>query len=189
MEIIRAVEYISTFIWLFPPIRQYKGNYFYFFLVLALIDPISDAVYSLTAINPMRMYAACTLYLIFGALRVKLTKPNLFYILVFSIIDFYLSLSLSYDLTKLYLVFLLTILFFIILRKTVICTFDKGQINLFYFILTLYLISVITKILITFTQFNTGVFYFYITTAFEILVALYFIFYNEINSPKFKLNK
>ncbi len=188
MIIPRFISYVSIFIWLLPPIRQYKGNYFYFFLVLALLDPIVYVVRFILPLDPMRIYTLCTIFLVFALIKIRHNKFNWFYIAVLTIINTYLSFSLSFDLLKLYLILQLIVVFFIILRKTLLDTFTNGQINLFYFVLVLYLLSVLTKMLITFTQFSSGIFYFYFTTAFEILIAVFFIFYNDVNIPKIKLN-
>ena len=185
----RIIAYVSTFIWLFPAIRQYKGNFFSFFLVLALLDPITFLIRFIWQLDSMKIYASCTIFLIFSLIEIKTNKFNLFYIAVLTIINIYLSFGFSNDILKLYLILQLVIVFFIILRKTIIETFNYEQINLFFFVLVLYLLSVLTKILITFTHLFLGLFYFYITTAFEIFIAVFFIFYNDINSPKIKLNK
>jgi len=34
------ILFLSSFFWLFPPFKQYKTDFFYFFLILALSDPL-----------------------------------------------------------------------------------------------------------------------------------------------------
>lgn len=187
MVIPYIIYYISVIVWLFPPLRQYRTKYFSFFLILALSDPFSSFFYHLLKIYPIRIYLIITFLLI---VSVTYKNKSVRQIVLFAVIlaglvitDFYLKAAYIYDLN----IFLSGILVFLFVKETIL-SFNKNlTINLFYLVLTLYEISVVLKFLFNIYLTNKGIVYFYTTTAFEILIGIFFIFYNVLNSPNFKL--
>jgi hypothetical protein len=50
IQLSKILFYTSVIIWLIPPIRQFKGSYFYYFLFIALMDPISIFLHQVHAL-------------------------------------------------------------------------------------------------------------------------------------------
>jgi len=47
----------------------------------------------------------------------------------------------------------------------------------------------ITRFIVVAGNLKTGIIFFYLTAAFGILIGIFFLFYNEKNSPKLRLVK
>lgn len=56
MDLRYTIPYLSTFVWIFPALRQYRTNLFFFFLILALTDPIVLATYLIHSGNLKSLY-------------------------------------------------------------------------------------------------------------------------------------
>jgi hypothetical protein len=49
--------------------------------------------------------------------------------------------------------------------------------------------TLILRFIVVLEDINTGIIFFYITAAFGILLGIFFLFFNENNSPRFSLEK
>jgi hypothetical protein len=72
------------------------------------------------------------------------------------------------------------------LKEFILIISSESKIVLFNLVILLYEASILFKFSASYFM-TAGYLFFYITTAFEILIAVFFSFVNEKNSPAFKL--
>jgi hypothetical protein len=181
--------FISILIWFFPPFKQYKSEYFIFFLILAFADPVNALLNIFLAIKTIQVNLVITFLLILSLLDRNRLKKNW---IVFTILFIVLLTALAnFPIKAVYgiKIFLSCIILFIILKDTILYLNKNRTINLFFLIFILYEITIIIKYIYTTSRTPTGVIYFYTTSFFEFFIGLYFCFFNKENSPKFKLIK
>ena len=188
MQLIKTIILISTVIWLLPPIRQYKKEYFYFFLILALMDPLQIILKLFVVIYPFRLYAIFVMFLIFSVLKIKHSKKTVLIMAAAAAVNVFLSFGMSFNVLLIYLMLEHLTILIIILKNAITLFFDKSVITLFHMVLILYMLTLVLKYLVVIIDLKTGGPYFYITSTFEILIGVFFIIYNEINSPRIKLS-
>jgi hypothetical protein len=182
------VYYISIFIWLFPPFRNYKTKYFYFFLVLALADPVTLFANIVFNINPARIFILAATFQFISVLQFNSSNIPVKYVkiflVLFSLVSFiFLDVNLLWIMTAL----LLYLVLIIILRDFILDIKSGEQINFFFFVLSLYILSVSLKMVSYIASIDLGPVYFNLTTAFQILIGIYFTFFNINNSKKIPL--
>lgn len=172
-----------------PPFRQYKGKYFFYFLVLSVSDIINFTFLITLGINPL------DIHIIFSLLLLISIQPKEYlvrYIYLFLLL-FVLGLSLIFYLPNyndiLFIVLIHSFILFLFIKDAVLYTNIYKEINIFSFILILYESTIIMKFIILLSGLKTSVEYFYITSAFEIIIALFFTVFRKETSPKILLIK
>jgi len=180
MPVEKIIVYISTFFWLFPPFRQYKGRFFYYFLILALSDPLAIINYSFIGIPHHFIHSLAGLLLLYSFDSIGYLKKYLAANIIF-ILAFFLFLFLLDNLLYLILALHLLILYRF-LRLSVLNTFIKNELNIFLFLLVFYEISVIVNLIVFISKSNLGVVFYYLTLSFQILVAIFFTIFREDSS-------
>lgn len=187
MLISKIIVYVSMFFWLFPPFKNRKTDYFIYFLLLAIADPIrllfryvfnyQDSSFSLVIVillvvallkNKKAQIILMTLSLLISASMLLLKAPPICY--------FYISTISS-----------ITIFFIIIMRFAVYLT-QNNAINLFLCTLLFYVsITVFRKLSVIF-NLELGAINYTIGLIYQVLFAIAFTFINY-NTKDFKLIK
>ena len=184
MLIPKIILSISIFVWLLVPIRHYGARFFYYFLILAILDPLILFIHLFVELQPVRIYSIGVLFQILFLFRSDnvLKHKILAFVSTISIIVF----SFYFDVSAVIIMIMLENIFILLflIRMTVLNIYDSQQINLFYLFLDFYVFTLIIKFLVDIINLHLGLFYFYATTAFEIIIAILFIIYNEKNSPR-----
>jgi len=182
MSIASILLYISSVLWIFPALRQYRESYFYFFLILALSDPVNIISVQVLEVFPnyyIHSIAGLLLFYSIGFIVEDLLRY--WYINIVFIILFLIALSLIEN-----LLFIILFLHFLILIKfikiAIVKLHQTDELNCFSLVLILYEISVVTKILIFISATETGNIYFYLTLVFQYLVAIFFTIFRESSS-------
>lgn len=184
-DLIKGLFYFSILLWLIPPIRQYKTNYFFFFLILALIDPIT-VIYAKTMVKniPLSFYTFTNLLLFISVIDQDSIKRNLF--LIFSGFVVLTGIVIFANFTEnQYFIILIAIQVLIlttILKKFIVNFALNKNINLFQLILIFYLLTVITKFFNVLIGFADASAFFIITTVAQIIFGFYFSIVRENNS-------
>ena len=180
MPVEKIIVYISTFFWLFPPFRQYKGRYFYYFLILALADPINILSISIIGVPNYFVHSIISLLLFYsigtGENEKKYMLANMIFMLAFFLFLFLLD-NLLYLILTLHLLIL-----YRFLRLSLLNTFSKNELNLFLLVLIFYEISAIVNLIVFISKSNLGVVFYYLTLSFQILVAIFFTIFGEDSS-------
>ena len=181
MPVEKIIVYISTFFWLLPPFRQFKGRYFYYFLILALADPINILSISIIGVPNYSVHSIMGLLLFYsigtGENEKKYMLANMIFMLAFFLFLFLLD-NLLYLILTLHLLIL-----YRFLRLSLLNTFSKYELNIFLLMLVFYEISVVVKTIVFISGTNLGVIFFYLTLSFQILVAIFYTIFREDSSP------
>jgi len=180
MFVERVIVYISTFFWLFPPFRQFKGRFFYYFLILGLSDPVNLISLTLIGIPHHFIHSIAGLLLLYSFDSIKYVKKYLIANVIF-ILAFFLFIFLLDNLLYLILTLHLLILYRF-LRLSLLNTYSKSELNIFLFMLVFYEISVVVNLIVFISKSNLGVVFYYLTLSFQILVAIFFTIFREDSS-------
>ncbi len=173
------IYYIGFIVWLIPPFRQYRGNYFPFFLILALTDPIALTLNKVFNINPTVVFFIASFLLL---VSVSYTKSTFINILFISIGLLILLIGLLFmDLFWILIGVIILNLFIIIIltKNTLLLAANEYNLNIFMTVLIIYEISIVIKLIFFLPQMNYRIDYFYLTTAFQILFGIYFSIFTE----------
>lgn len=188
MKIYFVISSLSMLFWIFPAVKQYKTELFWYFLVFAFTDPVKLII----------------------SLQIKHVSNNLIYVfssflLMLSVIWFFknkksiriliavvLSLSLfSFFSDRIFtdtlMISIHVIITYFFIKRTFMFTANKGKVNIFHLILLLEEISIILKSSAMLISLKPGLNYYIATTAFQILIAIFFTLYREDN-PKLHID-
>ena len=180
----KVIALISIFIWIIIPLRQFNSKYFIYFLILAILDPLILIIQLFVVLEPFRIYSVAVLFQIMSLINFKKNAQFKFILFLVIIINIWLSFYLSISEILLLIIFENFIVLSLFFRLTILNIFESIKINLFYVILILYVLSIIMKFFVDYIDIKFGLNYFYLTSAFEIIVGIFFIFFNDKNSPK-----
>jgi len=186
MLIINSIVLINSLVWLFVPIRQFKTRFFFFFLVLGLLDPITYILVQIFKLNTAVPYLLGTIILLYPALFEIKKKFKLGLILaLFStglIVVFY-----AINISIIIQIVIHFIIFISFLKVLVVYFSENRKLLLFHLMLVLYEFSLLLKFFVYYNEVGVGPAYYYVTTAFEIMIGIFFIFFNEVHSPKLSM--
>lgn len=178
MTIFDIIGYISIFFWLFPPVRQFGGNYFYYFFILALSDPISWFCINMLGITNSIVHPIAGMFLIYSINTKEMNIRKYWHFHLLFIVLFLIGFILLYNRIILVLILHLIILIRFI-KLTTLTLFNLNTINIFYLVLTFYeLITVINLIIILSGNKMMGVF-FYTSLLLQTLIAVFFTIFRE----------
>ena len=189
MSFITLAGYINTFVFLFPPFRQYGGKYFLFFLILALGDPFIIIMIELIHLNAPNIVCLIVWAMFFSVTKIKNNRKGL---IILSLITVILIIAVIFinGIDAMFLAILINFLtLFYFIREAAQYYAGNNEFHLGYFMLVLYLIGLITKLYAMAGHTRLGILYFYITDIFEFFIALFFTIYKVERSPVIKLKK
>jgi hypothetical protein len=181
------ILYCSMVIWLFPPMKNRGTEYFAYFLLLAIADPVN--VLTSYLIHIQRNFLSLMFGFFFAASLVKSKKtqyaflalsfllPVGLYVMKMSpMVSFYISTSMQ------------VVIVFIVAMRIVMYLKQNYSLNIFLCILMIYVsITVLMRIAVI-VNLHQGSISFVLGGAIQILFGLAFIFIN-INTKNFKLVK
>jgi hypothetical protein len=173
---------LTIIAWLLPPFRQYRGSYFYFFLILAVSDPLNIAFKYLLNLT-FYLHFILLLLQIFSLVDSRWVK-NVPLILITVLLSVGANMFLEPDAVTVLMVAGQLVVLSIFLKKAVSYLRDFGSLNLFFFALILYEASIISKYFVLLLEIPVKIIYFNLTSVFETLLAFYFTFFTVENSPK-----
>ncbi len=171
---------LSLVIWSIAAFRQYGNQYFYFFIILAVCDPIGLMYILAFHSQNIFIYATLNFAMYFSLPSMKTNRYKLNHIILFLVVilaQHFLINSLIID-QILYGIAVLLILLKI-LEIIIIKINSERIINILLLLLFLYQLSVFTKFIIVFTNQPNALTFYHLTTIFEILLGLYFCFFKE----------
>ena len=180
------IGYSNLAVWLFPPLKQCKGGFFYYFLILAFMDPLVMTGYALFKMNMFYVYAPSSFILFLSALYYtrSLSKQTLIYCLIIIFALLFLPASKSFLYITVFLHFIIFLCFLVVfIRKF----FLRNLFYLYFIILIFYQFSIVVKLLLYIFGSRTGIFFLNFLNVLDVLVGFYFIIYNLQNSYKYHL--
>ena len=174
MNIPVFIQTLSILIWLMPPIKQYKTQYFTFFLVLALSDPIIYSVYLIFSIPTLNFYPIMTLLLI-----ISLSDRKKYYLwIVDSLIILIITYIFQNDPIRLFdfCIILFSVVLYQIINKLLQMIIQQKYLNLFLCLLLFYaLLNELKFISISLNLYQGSVSY-YLATFIQIFFGISFSF-------------
>ena len=181
------IIFTSIIIWLIIPFRQLGNKYFYYFLFLAIMDPISIFFRWILNSPTNYFYIPLSFLALISLLGTNTLKKYRILIIILILIVFIMNFS--YIISIRFFLFMsithLLILFYFL--KDFIVGFFKSKIfDIFLMLLIFYELTIVTKNLNLISGFADAHFYFFITSILEILIGLFFCFFKTDN-PRFIL--
>ena len=177
----KILYFASIGLWLIPPIRQFKGKYFYFFLILALTDPISLCFRLLFKQQlPLGVYSYSTYLLLISLFSTETYKKHLMLLISISVLTFLLIFfGFNHSQNLLVIVILHFGIFFIILKKFIATYTLHGRIKVFYLFFIFYELTLIIKFFNVLFGFADATAFFIITGIAQIIFGLFFSIVRE----------
>ena len=172
--------------WLLPPFRQYKGKYFYFFLVLGL-EGLSTILLAYLHINLFKFYNIVNIVIILTLFDKTSIKKNWYVFLISLAAVLIVNQTSDLGLIILAKIIAQIIIFYIFLKYAAIDYYKNGSFRISYFILLLYEITLILKSYFSLGNIEIGIVFYHLTTAFESFIAIFFTIYKVEESPSIKL--
>jgi hypothetical protein len=177
MHIPIILVYTSIILWIIPIFKQYKTEYFLFFLILAISDPLIMLFYLFIHFNAQTFTWVVILFLITSLTTKKRKRQTL---LVVSLIAMTISLLFKMDITV--MTFISCLLHLIILGIIIVNLLNRflitQSLNLFLCLLIVYESINIMKCLVFLSSNNTGIFSWYVGVVTQFIFALLFTFIN-----------
>ncbi|MGE5432771.1 MAG: hypothetical protein ACM3QX_16935 [Syntrophomonadaceae bacterium] len=178
MKVFLIIGYVSRIVWSLPPFRQYKGNFFNYFLIMAMADPVGSFLVWLGYRNSFSVY---TVTAAAALLSIIALNKNIRWIPALSFFLFTLAALIFMPLTEVKLIAaaILSALIYYFIRHMIIYAGKYGRVCFFHIIFLIYNLSLVFKLLNVALEFQKGIPYFYATTIFDILLGILFCFFRE----------
>jgi hypothetical protein len=198
LSVINMIAYIVSYslivIWVLIPFRQKNTTYFYYFLVYALSSLLLLAInlliqFKIYPVHPAYIYLGQGFFLIVSLYRFQKIPHYVTYLSFLLIFSIAMLFFLSIDTIVIILIVTHIVIFLLILKNTILYIQQTEKLNLFHFLILLFEISAIARFIVIIANLKTGYLYFVLTAALGILIGIFFLFYNEKNSPKLNLSK
>lgn len=182
-DFIKLLFFASVVVWILPAIRQYKSYMFDFFLVLAVIDPITLFFGIITKTNMPQWLYALFIYLLIISITTEDILKKLKY--VFIALPLLFVIIIPYMTTKYYHILFICmglVLLFVFLRWLITSYVETKKLNIFYLMLVFYMLTVILKFFNLLFGFADASAFFIITSIAQIFFGLFFSFVREDGS-------
>lgn len=182
-DITKLIYFAGIIVWILPAIRQYKTEFFDFFLILALIDPITIIYGLITKTSLPTWITVFFAYLLIISVLSEEKIKKLKYLLI--IIPFLFVLSIPFLNKQNFFWILLAeniIIFIFFLRFLIIDYVQTSKINMFLFMLCFYEMTVILKIFNLIIGFSNAFTFYFITGMAQIIFGFYFSIHREDKS-------
>lgn len=182
-ETIKTIYYFLIIAWVIPAFRNHNTEYFIYFLILAIVDPVANLYRFLFDVQiPLYFYSLFFVLLFMSVVKWHQKKYVYFYLLlslgflgIFSIIE-------NNIYVKLIPPFIFNLLvFFQFMRLFAKNVYLTGTFNFFFLVLIFYQLTCVMKILVVILRAENYYNFFLITGLAQILIAIFFSFFN-VNS-------
>jgi hypothetical protein len=182
-DISKLLYVASIIIWILPAIRHYKTEFFDFFLILALIDPIA-LVYGLITRTSLPMWLTVLFaYLLIISLLSEEKIKDLKYFLI--VIPFLFVVAIPFLSKKYFFIILLVenvFLFLFFLKFLITDYVSNNKLKFFFFMLVFYELTVILKIFNLIIGFADAYGFYIVTSIAQIIFGLFFSIVREDES-------
>jgi len=181
----QAIAVTSIFFWLLPPFRQFKTKYFFYFLILALSDPITY-LYLKVFGYPLYLVHSFASMLTYFVIMYKSEQKKYNVILFILLISGLLVGMLLVDNLQILVLIFNALVLFKFIKTAVIPIFFNNNLNLFYLALIFYELSIVTNVAIALGGGQIKVPLFFVTLSFQILLAIFFTIFTD-KSPSLNI--
>jgi len=181
MRIALIITSLSMFIFMLLPFRQQKSRWFYYFLTLAIEDPVAFILTKLFSLQPMLIHVEFAILLFVSVNFQKDIKKKALIMLPFLIASSFVFALLPKPALCTIIAFIHIIILLSIIKIAFIFLRDSHGINIFQIVLVFYESTIVTKLISYVLDYTYGVYFFHFTTAIEILIGVFFLFFRESN--------
>ncbi len=174
--------YLSIIVWLIPPFRQFRKSKFYFFLILALMDPIALIYFEIFKNTISIEYYLICAYLLLTSILWNKNSSKFSYLFILGGLCLellLLVLNLNIKEGLLLIIFIQLVILFTFLKAFVVDYAANSKFNFFYITLIFYTLTVITKLFIVLIGLADATAFFHFTTIAQIFLGFYFSIYRE----------
>lgn len=178
MKLRTLILYASIFIWLLPPLKQFGGRFFYYFIIMAIGDPIAYTLLKLHC-HTIPFYSIMELLIIAVLWRPKWLPKKIPYFILPMIALYYAVDKIHYFFGYSIIALEHMAILFFIFRIAANDAIDLKKIKMFYILIIFYELSILIKFIFVTAMIDPGVVYFNIASAFELLLGLSFVFVGE----------
>ena len=188
MELAKLLIKISMIIFLLPPIRQYGGRFFFYFLILALNDPLADYL-RYWSFPQLKIHIIFSIFLLISVIWSKKFIKIVLFSIPFIALYFYgmTFVNTSYievaNTLRIIMGFMHIFIFITVSKMAIVELREKMGINLFLVVFLFYEATLILKFIVYGFGMSKGLLFFFMTLGFEILLAIFFICFRDDN-PK-----
>ena len=163
--------------WIFPFVRQYRTELFWYFLVKGLIDPFVVIFNSFSPYIPIS--TTMNLLLLLSLNYRERSKKVVFAFIISCIALLYISGVSQYSLYYIRFILIHSVIIYLFFKRTIIFSAANRNMNLFHIFLLLEEMSTTLKAIFVLSNIANALAFFYITVIFEFICALFFTFYKE----------
>ena len=172
-----SIIYIFSFIWLFPPIRQFKSKYFIYFLTLPLAEAASLIVSYFFSFNQMLIYNFFSLLALVSVLEKKMIKKM--WPVIFLVIVYASGFVLNGFKNEIIFIFIHILILAVFMKQFILRIFYEDIFSVFMVLLIFYEFTLITKFINILTGFANASYYYIITSIFEFFIGVFFCIYRD----------
>lgn len=169
-------------VWIFPVIRQYRGNFFYYFLILAVTDPVNRFWFFFTGPSPNAYIYCISSLLLYYSIDVRNQRISENWVSKLTLLLTFIAAMLLNTNYHLITTVLHIIILFKFIKIITVKLYNESKLNLFYLTLILYELTIVLKMSLIIVITETGTVFFHITMVFEMLIAVFFMIFKEDNS-------
>ncbi|MCF8242243.1 MAG: hypothetical protein K9J16_12725 [Melioribacteraceae bacterium] len=181
LNISQILFYFSWIIWIGPIIRNYKNQFFLFFVFVAMPDLVNAFVFWVVNTSPTLIVSITFVFLQIPALLgkqilMKYLKSLIFFYVSILVIYFVVDIHmLNFAISPLINLFI----FLIILKKFAVDNVESERVNIFYIVLLFYKLTIIFKFFVMIIGTVDATPFFIVTTIIQIIFGLYFSIFTE----------
>ena len=182
-DLSKLIYFISIIIWVLPALRQYKTEFFDFFLILALIDPLAILYGVLTRSSIPSWVTVFFAYLLIISLLSENNIKKLRYILIIIPVIYVLSIPFIDRKFSFVIILIENIILFLFFLKFLITDYVNHQrTKVFFLMLCFYELTVILKVFNLIMGFSNAYSFYFITSIAQIIFGLFFSIVREDES-------
>lgn len=182
MRLYHVLLYISIIVWIFPAIRQYKSNLFYYFFILAVTDPFNQLWFIFTKPSPNAYIYCISSLLLYYSIDLRNQRKSDNWVSKLTLILTFIAALLLTTNYHLITAVLHVIILFKFIKIITVKLYNENKLNLFYLTLILYELTIVLKMSLIIVITETGIVFFHLTLVFEMLIAVFFIIFREDDS-------
>lgn len=183
-DISKLLFFTGIIVWLLPPFKQYKGKYFFFFLILACMDPINLLFLFIIRSDLQSQVSILLKYcLLLSLIEKNFLRKNWIWIMLMTLILFSPTIF-HFDKNEIVLVNVVLLLgtTLVILKNLITNFVSAGKLSLFLLVLLFYQFTVIAKFSNILIGFADATAFFMLTSIAQIIFGLFFSIYREDKS-------
>lgn len=184
IDLAKLLYFFSVIVWLLPPFKQYKGRYFLFFLILAVIDPITFSYSFITKSTlPSQVFILFNYFLVLSLITKNMIKKSWLLFLLLTLVMFVPTIFQFDRIQNLGVVILLqSTIAFIILKNFITHYIATRSISVFHSVFLFYLFTIILKYLNILVGYADATAFFFLTSIAQIVFGLFFSVHRENKS-------